>query len=65
MIFGKLVVMLGLSFSIPEKLSLFHYKCDIVIVPESNIWFLYPPNCRYIFRRKSNYIDFLSNFLPN
>lgn len=44
------------------KIILFHYKCDIVIVPENNVWFLNPPNPCCIFRRKSDYIDFLSNF---
>lgn len=62
MIFGKLVVMLDLSFSIPA--NYLHHKCDIVIVPESKVWFLYPCNSCCIFRRKSNYIGLLSNFLP-
>ena len=40
---GKLVVLLGLSLSIPVKLSYFITKCDIVIILEDNVWLLNLP----------------------
>lgn len=55
--FGKLVVLLGLSLSIPVKLSYFITKRDTVIILENNVWFLNLPNPCCIFRRKSGYID--------
>ena len=53
---GKLVVLLGLSLSIPVKLSYFITKCDIVIILEDMYGSLISQPLLYI-QKESGYID--------